>query len=789
METTFEIDIVPDEPNPRVSVVPTKQRATRAPYVSKKGKEMSDIKHAIGNKEWYRFYRLVNPRFYFADVQYQRTMLYFKDTEGDQYVRFADRLRKSTQQTFLSCLSPFFDKIRGLNGPRRRIVEITNNMAFLNSYSVKDYHDSRGIEGCSYDVEYFRDYIPRTQAPLTLSKAALKVLSEKPFSTAVREGETLCGAKFIAKYHTVIYNIRIFSYDERLLTPRRNIQSLVYLASVLSSVLHCGGSLVLDSFGGYSDPGPLDAFLDVVHLLATDFEEAKCVKTSMHSNLPAGYTMVFNGYKGVPRESLWREWSSKEAPSRSCGIDVRPPTEIPSVRLFDRPVDKAVKKAIDAVGKEIDRIASAEIARVIPLKKRLDDAIAVSDSEADAAFAEIYDETRITALEIAVGSRVRVPLNLIFSVAEAKRMVLKSYGDRGPEPLIEAYPGDGGPASPVNVAWITTKLAQREMDAIDDNDIYARKKKLWHSHALKRKMPGKSQAYLKFSEILQRFGLLGEAKTSFHICEAPGQFVKRLAENNPALQWRAQSLNPDVVKSAFKDQYGMIKQNRDRWVFGPDGTGSILSGTNAEWYIKNVRADLITSDCGLEFTPETYGKEEQAVGGLTKAAFRIARSCVNPGGSFVMKLFLPLAELETIDELRKTSALFKESFIVKPSLNPTSTEVYMVFLEALPPASRSKPEGVRSFQSKHEHAVGKFIAKLRTETIAFSLVASYFERDQKFMATLAENAEIRAEKWVRDYSGSVSSRGPRRANKTGGGSTPSGSSRRRPVAEKPKRRA
>jgi 23S rRNA U2552 (ribose-2'-O)-methylase RlmE/FtsJ len=752
MDSTFEIDIVPDESGPKVSVVPTKQKTKRATFVSKKGREMDEAKDAIGGKEWWFFYRLVNPRFYFADVQYQRTMLYFRDTEGDRYLRFADMIRKSTQQTFISVLSPYLHKIEGLNGHRRRVVEITNNIEFLNSYSIKDYHDSRKITGCSYDVEFFHDFMTSAYTPAVLSKATLKVLSEKPFSTAIRKAETVCDAKFRGKYHTVIFNVRLFSYAEKLLTERKNLQALVYLASTLGSLLHEGGSLVIEALVGYSIGTPLDAFVDVVHLLASDFADAKCVKTSLHSVNPGGFAIVLNGFKGGSRETLWREWSSKENPSGSCGINVSPPRQIPSVRLFDRPVDKGVRKALAEVDKELDRIRSGDMERALRLKKRLDDAIAVSDEEADKVFSEIYEETRSIALEMAVGNKIRVPLNLIFGVAEAKRMVMKSYGERSPGPTIEPYPGEGGPASPVNLAWITTMLAQREMDAVDETSIYARKKKLWHSHALKRKMPGKSQAYLKLSEIMESFEGLGRAKTSFHVCEAPGQFVKRLEEGNPGLRWRAQSLNPDVVKSAFKDEYGMIRRNRDRWIFGPDGTGSILSESNAQWYMKNVRADLITSDCGLEFTPETYGKEEVAVAGLTRAAFRIARACVNPGGSFVMKLFLPLAERETIDELRKTSALFRQSFVAKPSLNPTSTEVYMVFLEALPPERRPTPEGMSSFRSKHDHAVGKFIAKLRTETIAFSLVASYFEQDEKFMATLASNAEIRAEKWVRTFS-------------------------------------
>jgi hypothetical protein len=111
-------------------------------------------------------------------------------------------------------------------------------------------------------------------------------LSEKPFSTAIMKAETICGAKFRGKYHTVICNVRIFSYVEKLLTERKKLQALMYPASTLGSLLHKGGSLVIEDLVGYSIGTPLDAFVDVVHLLASDFADAKCVKTAMHSNNP-----------------------------------------------------------------------------------------------------------------------------------------------------------------------------------------------------------------------------------------------------------------------------------------------------------------------------------------------------------------------------------------------------------------------------------------------------------------------------------------------------------------------
>jgi hypothetical protein len=49
MESVFEIEIAPDDPIPKMLVVPTKQKSKRAKHVSKKGREMLDAKDAIGN--------------------------------------------------------------------------------------------------------------------------------------------------------------------------------------------------------------------------------------------------------------------------------------------------------------------------------------------------------------------------------------------------------------------------------------------------------------------------------------------------------------------------------------------------------------------------------------------------------------------------------------------------------------------------------------------------------------------------------------------------------------------
>lgn len=753
--TSFEFALVPSEKRPRVSVVASTQRSARTPYENKESASAVDLKHAIGNIEWYTFYRLVNHQFYFGDVQYQRTMFAFANDEGDKYRRYASWLRSSTKALYVSGVSPHFERLRGLRGDAGKCLEIANNMSFVNSYSVKDFVDARRPGRWEYDVVYFRDFLTGDNFPAKVARAP-------PFRLDTRDGRLgPCGASFPnAPYDCVFFNVRLFSYAARLETGRMNLRALVYITSILESIVRPGGSLVLDCFGGYNIPSSLDAAEDVVHILAASFEDARVVKTLMHANLPTSYSIVFDGRLASPvnTNGMWEAWSELEHPAGSCGLSIHAPGGVPSARLFAGPVDPGVRKALRLVNKSVVRIQTGEILRAVGLKNRLDAAMAVSTTAGDAVFDDIYEETRARALTIAV-ALPRIPINLIYGKADARRIVMGRYANALPVPTVAEYPVKKVPAGesvvPLETRWQNISFLQRNLDGVTDDEAQALKNEIWHSMHIKREVRGSSQAYLKLSEVLSRFPELERAATSFHICEAPGQFIRRLLDANPGLDWRAQSLNPKTTGRGFGDRYGMISSNPGRWLYGPDGTGDITREANAAWYSENVRADLVTADCGMQFTPETYGKEEKTVSATTRAAFRIARACVRPRGSFVVKMFLPLSETDTMEELRNTLAVFTRAYVVKPTLNPTSTELYMVFVGALSESARrrSRPADPADFRARHAVTVGGFLNKLRVETVAFNLVMVYGAQDPGLVAKLRGNAKTRADKWVGAYRG------------------------------------
>jgi hypothetical protein len=113
----------------------------------------------------------------------------------------------------------------------------------------------------------------------------------------------------------------------------------------------------------------------------------------------------------------------------------------------------------------------------------------------------------------------------------------------------------------------------------------------------------------------------------FHMCECPGgwihctQHIKnnkhgdRFNNDRDSYTWYANSLNPlhqdnkkYVVNNTeiigIKDEYGYLKNYKDRWLFGADNTGDITNSTNIRWFIEQKKdklmdVNLILGDGGL----------------------------------------------------------------------------------------------------------------------------------------------------------------------------------------------
>ena len=199
-----------------------------------------------------------------------------------------------------------------------------------------------------------------------------------------------------------------------------------------------------------------------------------------------------------------------------------------------------------------------------------------------------------------------------------------------------------------------------------------------------------SQAFLKLYEILEIFDLLSKNKnihSAFHICEAPGQFILssnhylKTKTKNKKYNWNAQSLNPiNENKDIFGDDYNLIKNYSNNWDFGYDNSGDIMKNQNIKYYSKlSKNIDLLTSDCGISSkTPYDMIYQATVVSKLTFTEILFILHNLPENGNFVIKIFLPTSSqyITSINYLLYVS--FKKLYYYKPTLNPSSSEVYII---------------------------------------------------------------------------------------------------------------
>jgi hypothetical protein len=162
-----------------------------------------------------------------------------------------------------------------------------------------------------------------------------------------------------------------------------------------------------------------------------------------------------------------------------------------------------------------------------------------------------------------------------------------------------------------------------------------------------------SNAFVKLWEIYSICDLNKPDLNTFHFCEAPGQFIKCTQHyilkklKNTNHKWWANSLNPfnkTIVdkygSNLFKDHFGLMKNNKDNWIWGADNTGDITKPANIKWYrhffMKNS-LDLVTGDGGLS----TSDNEFLVLQKLDFAQFVMTVAVSTNGGQCIIKTFTP----------------------------------------------------------------------------------------------------------------------------------------------------
>jgi len=214
-----------------------------------------------------------------------------------------------------------------------------------------------------------------------------------------------------------------------------------------------------------------------------------------------------------------------------------------------------------------------------------------------------------------------------------------------------------------------------------------------------------SNAYLKLWELLINIPEIIPTNinnlNTFQMAELPGQFINSITRfinkhrNINTYNWYANSLKPENLDNLMKygmddinifgDDYNLVRNNPDRWIWGYDGSGDIINTKNIKWYrefVKDKNINLVTGDGGMDGSVLILQKLDLAQMVLTIATSKKGSTCVikhfmnyiagkndetyNSSGYFMCFLYTYAQYFENI-------------YITKPATsNPNSAEIYIV---------------------------------------------------------------------------------------------------------------
>lgn len=270
------------------------------------------------------------------------------------------------------------------------------------------------------------------------------------------------------------------------------------------------------------------------------------------------------------------------------------------------------------------------------------------------------------------------------------------------------------------------------------NQLSDKNVQVWHQHTNSTNRAGKvmaavrsvanaeicTQAWCKFYEILGTFDFLplealhnGELNT-VHLCEAPGAFITALnhylktseSKRYCDWSWAANTLNPyheaNGGCTTIADDR-LIANTLPWWYFGSENTGNIMTQKyllELQTFVANMRrVDVVTADGSFD-CQENPDEQEALVASLHYCEVTAALLLLNPGGSFVLKMFT-LYEHSSVCLLYLLTCCFGSVNVFKPATSKSgNSEVYVVCL------SYDGKEAVRPLLSKLIRNYGPHLA-------------------------------------------------------------------------------
>jgi 23S rRNA U2552 (ribose-2'-O)-methylase RlmE/FtsJ len=193
-----------------------------------------------------------------------------------------------------------------------------------------------------------------------------------------------------------------------------------------------------------------------------------------------------------------------------------------------------------------------------------------------------------------------------------------------------------------------------------------------------------TNAWLKMTELLHSYKFIKDKEEkveSFHICEHPGAFVYAMKDYyGEKLDFVFESLKPNNSKQIFEPDPELVRKYKNKLDYGAKNTGDITDKENIKYYIntyKNRKFNLITSDCGLDFSDD-FKKQES---GLYKLFLCALITAIGLGGeNYIFKLF-SFNTKQTIDLLYLACQYYEQVDLVRLLTDKSgSGEIYCVCL-------------------------------------------------------------------------------------------------------------
>lgn len=190
-----------------------------------------------------------------------------------------------------------------------------------------------------------------------------------------------------------------------------------------------------------------------------------------------------------------------------------------------------------------------------------------------------------------------------------------------------------------------------------------------------------SRAFYKLLEIERRFKIFLPKQRSVLLAEAPGGFAE-------AYLWGQRRLSRRGEKTPFWATQSLVKTQchfspripKQAILYSPEKTGDITDVKVLKFLIdvlSKKKISLVTADGGIDFS-NAYTLQEVTMHKLIFSEITIALSILQPGGTFVCKLFDVFTK-PTIQFLNILKENFTELHIVKlHTSRPCNSEKYII---------------------------------------------------------------------------------------------------------------